>query len=82
MACWLTDRCPENGDDASALIDNDAGGSISMTMIIELHAVAVYDEYNFSRYFSILKILFISNILHQQISFIVHITFSLVLPMI
>ena len=82
MACCLTDRCPENGDDASALIDNDAGGSISMTMITELHAVAVYDEYNFIRYFSILKIVFISNILHQQISLIVHITFSLVLPMI
>ena len=82
MACWLTDRCPENGDDARTLIHNDAGGSISMTMIIELHAVAVYDEYNFSRYFSILKIVFISNILYQQISFIVHITFSLVLPMI
>ena len=37
---------------------------------------------NFSRYFSIFKIVFINNILHLHISFIVHITFSLLLPMI
>ena len=82
MTCRLIDRYPEIGDDAVTLTDNDAGGSISMTMIFELHAVAVDDEYNFSRYFSIFKILFINNILHLQISFIVHITFSLLLTMI
>ena len=52
-------------------------------MVFELHAVAVDDEYNFSRYFSILKIVFMKNIVHLQISFIVLITFSLLLlPMI
>ena len=53
-----------------------------MTMIFELHAAAFDDEYNFSRYFSILKNLFINNILHLQLSFIVHITFFLLLPTI
>ena len=64
------------------LTDNDAGGSISMTMIFELHAVDDNDEYNLSRYFSIFKIVFINNILHLQISFIVHIIFPLLLPVI
>ena len=82
MACRLIDRCPENGDDPVTLTDNDAGGSISMTMIFELHAVVVDDEYDFSRYLSILKIVSINNILHLQINFIVHITFSPLLPMI
>ena len=82
MTCRLIDRYPETGDDAFTLTDNDTSGSISMTMIFELHAVALDDEYNFSRYFSIFKIVFINNILHLQISFIVHITFSLLLTMI
>ena len=82
MACRLIDRCPENGDDAVTLTDNDAGGSISMTMIFELHVVVIDDEYDFNRYLSILKIVSINNILHLQISFSVHITFSLLLPMI
>ena len=82
MTCRLINRYPEIGDDAVTLTDNDLGGSISMTMIFELHAAAFDDEYNFSRYFSILKNLFINNILHLQLSFIVHITFFLLLPMI
>ena len=53
-----------------------------MTMIFQLHFVAVHDEYNFSRCFSILKIVFINSILHLQICFIVHITFFLLLPMV
>ena len=81
LTCRLIDRYPEIGNDAVTLTDNDAGGSISM--VFELHAVAVDDEYNFSRYFSILKIVFMKNIVHLQISFIVLITFSLLLlPMI
>ena len=48
-------------------------------MIFALHAAAVNDEHDFSRYFSILEIVFITNILHLQISFIVHITSSLLL---
>ena len=36
---------PEIGDDAAVtLIDNDVGGSISGSMIFELHAVAVDDD--------------------------------------
>ena len=36
---------PEIGDDAAVtLIDNDVGGSISRSMIFELHAVAVDDD--------------------------------------
>ena len=82
LTCRLIDRYPEIGDDAVILTDNDADGSNSMTMIFELHAVAVDDEYNFIRYLSIFKIVFTNNILYLQISFIVHITFSLLLPMI
>ena len=82
LTCQLINRYPEIGDDAVTLTDNDVGGSISMTIIFEFHAVAFDDEYNFSKYFSILKILFINNILHLQLSFIVHITFFLLLPMI
>ena len=82
LTCRLIDRHSEIGDDAVTLTDNDDGGSISMTMIFELHTVAVDDEYNFSRYFSIFKTLVINNILHLQISFIVHITFYLLLPTI
>ena len=37
-------RYPEIGDDAVAGTDNDAGGSISMSMVFELHATAVDDE--------------------------------------
>ena len=77
MACRLIDRCPENGDDPVTLTDNDAGGSISMTMIFELHAVAVDDEYNFSRYVSVLKIF-----IYQQHSTPVCIIFSFLVPMI
>ena len=80
--CGLIDQYPEIGDDAVPLTDNDAGGSTSMSLIYELHAVAVDDEYNFTGHFSILKIVFINNILHLQISFVVHITFSLLLPII
>ena len=36
-------RYPEIGDDNDAG-DNDAGGSISMSMVFELHATAVDDE--------------------------------------
>ena len=36
-------RYPEISDDAVVGGDNDAGGSISMSMIFELHAVAVDD---------------------------------------
>ena len=40
----LINRYPEIDDDAVvALTDNDAGGSISMSMTFELHAVAVDD---------------------------------------
>ena len=53
-----------------------------MTMIFELHAIAVNHKYNFSRYFSILKIIFINNILPLQISFIILVTISIKLPMI
>ena len=53
-----------------------------MTMTFELHAVAVDDEYDFSRCFSIFNIVFINNLLHLRISFIFHIKFSLLLPMI
>ena len=73
MTCRLIDRNPEIGDDAVTLTDNDAGGSISITMIFELHAIAIDDEYSVSRYYGILKIFFINNILHLQIRFIVHI---------
>ena len=38
-----------------------------MSMIFELHTVAVDGEYSFSKYFSILNIVFINNILHLQI---------------
>ena len=38
-----------------------------MSMIFELHTVAVNGEYSFSKYFSILNIVFINNILHLQI---------------
>ena len=79
MECQLIGQYPEIGDDAVTLTENDAGGSISMTMIFELHAVAFDDEYNFSRYFSILKIVLINNILHLQH---IHITFSILRPMI
>ena len=41
-------------------------------MIFELHAIAIDDEYSFSRYYGILKIFFINNILHLQSRFIVH----------
>ena len=58
------------GDGAVTLTNNDAGGSISMLMIFELHAVAVDD------------VAFINNILHLQINFIVLITFSPLLPAI
>ena len=37
-------RYPEIGDDTVVGIDNDPGGSISMSIIFELHAVAVDDE--------------------------------------
>ena len=53
-----------------------------MKMIFELHAIAIDGEYNFSRYFSIWKVAFINNILQLQISFVVLITFSILLPMI
>ena len=36
-------RYPEISDDAVTLTDNDAGGSISISMIFELVAVAVDD---------------------------------------
>ena len=48
-------------------IHTDADGSISVTIIFQSYAVTVDDEYNFSRHFSILKIVFINNILHLQI---------------
>ena len=35
---------PEIGDDAVVGTDNDAGGTISMSMNFELHAVAVDDD--------------------------------------
>ena len=38
-----------------------------MSMIFELHTVAVNGEYSFSKYFSILNIVFINNILHLHI---------------
>ena len=38
------DRNPKIGDDVVTLTDNDAGGSISISMIFELHAVAVDDD--------------------------------------
>ena len=38
-----------------------------MSMIFELHTVAVDGEYSFSKYLSILNIVFINNILHLQI---------------
>ena len=38
-----------------------------MSMIFELHTVAVDGEYSFGKYFSILNIVFIKNILHLQI---------------
>ena len=41
-------RYPKIGDDAVIGTDNDAGGSISMSMIFELHAIAVDDEKTFS----------------------------------
>ena len=50
-----------------------------MSMFFELHAVAVDDEYNFIRNFSILKTVFVNNILHLQISFIGQMTFFLLL---
>ena len=75
----LIDRYTEIGDDAVTLTDNDAGGSISMSMFFELHVVAVDDEYNFIRNFSILKTVFVNNILHLQISFIGQMTFFLLL---
>ena len=65
-------RYPEIGDDGVAGTDNDASGSISMSMIFELQAVA--------EDISILRIVFINKILHLQISFVVLITFSLFLP--
>ena len=37
-------RYPEIGDDTVVGTDNDPGGSISMSIIFELHAVAVDDE--------------------------------------
>ena len=48
MTCRLIDQYAEIGDDAFTLTDNDAVGSISMTMIFELHTNTVDDEYNFS----------------------------------
>ena len=61
LTCRLIDRYLGIGDDAVTLTNNDAGRSISMTMIFELHATAIDDEYNFSRYFSVLR-LFLSTI--------------------
>ena len=46
-----------------------------MSMFFELHVVAVDDEYNFIRNFSILKTVFVNNILHLQIRFIGQMTF-------
>ena len=40
----LINRYPEIGDDAVVGTDNDAGRSISMSMIFELHTVAAADE--------------------------------------
>ena len=40
----LVNKYPEIGDDTVTLADNEAGGSISMSMIFELHAVAVDDD--------------------------------------
>ena len=40
----LINRYHEIGDDAVVGTDNDAGASMSMSMIFELHAVAVDDE--------------------------------------
>ena len=37
-------RYPEIGDNAVAGTNNDAGGSISMSMDFELHAAVVDDE--------------------------------------
>ena len=37
-------RYPEFGDDSVTLTDNDAGGSLSMSMIFDLDAVAVDDD--------------------------------------
>ena len=39
-------RYPEIGGDVVTLTDNNAGGSISLSMIFELHAVAVDDDIN------------------------------------
>ena len=50
MTCRLIDRYHEIGNDAVTHTDTD--GSISMTITFQLHAVAVDDEYNFSRYFN------------------------------
>ena len=50
MTCQLLDRYHEIGNDAVTHTDTD--GSISMTIIFQLHAVAVDDEYNFSGYFT------------------------------
>ena len=37
-------RYPEIGDNVVTLTDNDAGESILMSMIFEMHAVAVDDD--------------------------------------
>ena len=44
MTCRLIDRYLEIGDDAVTLTNNDAGRSISITMIFELHATAIDDD--------------------------------------
>ena len=48
LAWRLINRYPEIGDAGIILTDDDASGCISMSVIFELHDVAVNDEYNFS----------------------------------
>ena len=53
----MINRYPEIGDDAFVtviLTDNDAGGSISMLIVFELHAVAV-DNDKFQKAFQYLE---------------------------
>ena len=68
----------EIGDDAVVGTNNDAGGSISMSIILELHIVAVDGTISVDSQY----LVFTVNILELDISFIVHITLSLFLSMI
>ena len=72
-------RHPEIGDDAVVGTNNNAGGSISMSIISD--ALAVHNDIiSVDTYIS--KNVFINNILLLQIIFIVLITFSLLLLLV